>query len=212
MIRTKTDDEMAQDEADHAESDPERAELIARARRFKSSWIELAEALVEVKRSGRFRDWGYEDFDTYAKKELRLRQETVDKLTGSYSFLKRRAPPVLERDGLADEIPSYQAVDFLRRASEREETPRDVVQEIQRRVIDEAVPVGKVAREFGETVFPISVDERKKREAAGLTNVAKRLRELLDETHIVPKKCVVETQAALDRLLEVVREEKVAAA
>ena len=212
MIRTKTDAEMAGEEIAFADTDPERAEIIARARRFKSSWIELAEALVEVKRSGRFRDWGYEDFDTYAKKELRLRQETVDKLTGSYSFLKRRAPQVLERDGVAHEIPSYQAIDFLRRASEREDAPRDVVEQIQHRVIEEAVPVSKVAREFGEKVFPISVDERKKREAAGIVNVAKRLRELLDETHIVPKKCVVDTQAALDRLLEVVREEKVAAA
>lgn len=212
MIRTKTDAEMAGEEVAFADSDPERAEIIARARRFKSSWIELAEALVEVKRSGRFRDWGYEDFDTYAKKELRLRQETIDKLTGSYSFLKRRAPQVLERDGVAHEIPSYQAIDFLRRVEEKEDAPREVVREIERRVLEEQVPVAKVAKEFGETVFPISVDERKKREAAALLNVGKRLHELLGETHILPKKCVVETQEAIDKMLELVREEKVAAA
>lgn len=212
MSATKIDGELADAENQFASSDPERAELIARARRFKSSWIELAEALVEVKRSARFRDWGYEDFGTYAKKELHLRQETIDKLTGSYSFLQRRAPEVLVRDGVAHEIPSYQAIDYLRRVEAQEDTPREVVREIEKKLLEEQVPVSKVAKEFGERVFPISVDERNKRESAGIQNVAKRLHELLGESHMLPKKVVHETQAALDRLLEAIKAENVRAA
>ena len=82
---------MAEAEQAHAD-DPERAELLRRARRFKTSWIELAEALTQSRRGGRWREWGYASFEAYAKSELHLRQETVDKLTGSYSFLQRRAP------------------------------------------------------------------------------------------------------------------------
>src|SRR5258708_17591555 len=115
MHRTKTETALAEAEVAHAD-DPERAELLRRARRFKASWIELAEALTLAKRGGRWRQWGYDSFEAYAKSELRLRQETVDKLTGSYSFLKRRAPSVLARDALRQPIPSYEAVDFLRRA------------------------------------------------------------------------------------------------
>src|SRR5580692_2951018 len=113
MHRTKTDAAMADAERAHAD-DPERAELLRRARRFKASWVELGEALTAIKRSGGFRDWGYDSFEAYAKNELHLRQETADKLTGSFAFLQKRAPAVLARDPLRDPIPSYQAVDFLR--------------------------------------------------------------------------------------------------
>src|ERR1700754_2369824 len=105
MHRTKTEAALADAELSH-QDDPERAELLARARRFKASWIELAESLSNVKRSGRWRDWGYDSFEAYAKGELRIRQETAEKLTGSYSFLKRRAPTVLSRDALHEPIPS----------------------------------------------------------------------------------------------------------
>ena len=50
MERTKTDSALAEAEQAHAD-DPERAELLRRARRFKTSWIELAEALTATRRS-----------------------------------------------------------------------------------------------------------------------------------------------------------------
>ena len=56
MHRTKTDAALAEAEASHAD-DPERAELLRRARRFKTSWIELAEALTQAKRGGRWTEW-----------------------------------------------------------------------------------------------------------------------------------------------------------
>src|SRR5580704_11883624 len=137
MQRTKTDAALEQAEQAHAD-DPERAELLKRARRFKASWIELAEALTAARKHASWQRWGYDSLEAYAKTELRLRPETVDKLTGSYSFLQRRAPAVLERDPLREPMPSYQAVDFLRRAEESHDAPREAVEEIRRRVIDEA--------------------------------------------------------------------------
>ena len=120
MGRTKVDEELEVTELTFAD-DPERANVVARVRRFKASWIELAEALSDVKRGNRYKTWGYDSFEDYAKKELRLKPDTVDKLLGSFTFLRKRAPEVLERDGVARSIPSYQAIDFLRRE-------RDVVQ------------------------------------------------------------------------------------
>ena len=79
MHRTKTDAALADAERAHMD-DPERAEVLARARRFKASWIELAEALSSVKRSGRWKQWGYESFEAYAQGELRIRQATAEKL------------------------------------------------------------------------------------------------------------------------------------
>lgn len=207
--RTKTDAALAAAEQEHAD-DPERAEVLRRARRFKASWIELAEALSNVRRSGDFKRWGYASFEDYARLELHLRQETAEKLLGSFLFLKKRAPQVLARDGLASSIPSYQAVDFLRRAEEND-APEEAVSAIRTRVLEEGAGLGSVARQFRDVVFPLSDREKKQRDASALLNVAKRLRELLDETHVIPRKLAAEVGHSLDRLLEQVRSSEDAA-
>jgi hypothetical protein len=200
MSRTKTEAALEEAERTHAD-DPERAELLRRARRFKASWIELGEALTGVKRSGRWKEWGYESLEAYAKTELRMRAETVDKLTGSYTFLQRRAPAVLERDALEEPIPSYQSVDFLRRAEASDRAPRDAVEEIRRRVLDDAAPAAAVSKQYRDVVFPIDDAQRKARDVAGLRNVATRLRELLAGTRVVPRRVAGDVSDALERLL-----------
>lgn len=200
MNPTKTDAILAAAETEHAD-DPARAMVLRRTRRFKASWIELAESLSDVRRHGRWKAWGFDTFESYAKTELRLRPETVDKLTGSYQFLQRRAPSVLERDGVTASIPSYQAVDFLRRAESQEGAPKDTVSEIRRRVLDEAAPLPTVARQYRDAVFPIDDSERGRRDAAALKNVASRLRTLLVGTRAVPRKLAGEVTEKLEKLL-----------
>jgi hypothetical protein len=200
-VRTKVDQELAEQAEAHAD-DPERASVIEHARRFKSSWLELAEALTRVRAAGRFRDWGYASLDDYAKKELHLRPDTVEKLTGSFAFLKKRAPEVLDRDGITAPIPSYQAVSFLSHAEAAPDVKRDVVDEIRKRVLEENAPAGAVARQYKNVVFPISPSEKRDQDAAGLRNVGKRLFELLQETRAVPKKLATEVAESVEKLLE----------
>jgi hypothetical protein len=207
MPRTKVDAEMEAAVEAHAD-DPERAELLQRARRFKNSWLELAEALTEARRSRAWERWGFESFEAYTRSELHLRPETAEKLTASFAFLRKRAPRVLERDGVTEPIPSYQAVDFLRRAAEEAEAPHDVVDEIRARVLDEGASAAKVSREFGGKVFPIDKETQQKRDAAGVRNVATRLRELLGETRAVPRRVAHEAIAALDTLLEALEKDE----
>ena len=208
---SKTDDAMAASEQSFA-NDPERREVLQRARRFKTSWIELAESLTLVRKSGQWQKWGHASFEEYAKKELHLRQETVDKLTGSFLFLQRRAPEVLSRDGVSAAVPSYQSVDFLRRAESQQGAPKDVVQAIHKRVIEDAAPLPSIAREYKDVVFPIDEGTRKQRDVAGIKNVATRLRELLGDTRAVPRKLASEVSSTLDRLLEAIGTDEEAAA
>jgi hypothetical protein len=58
-----------------------------------------------------------------------------------------------------------------------------------------------VTRQYREVVFPIDEGTRRRRDAAGVRNVAKRLRELLVETRAVPAKLAADVSGALDRLL-----------
>src|SRR5262245_10789346 len=97
MAKTKIEAALAAAEQAH-EDDPERADLLRRTLQFKASCIESAEGLTESRRRGDFRRWGYDSFEDYTRKELFLRQETVNRLTGSFLFLKKRAPEVLTRE------------------------------------------------------------------------------------------------------------------
>lgn len=210
MRRTKTDEELERAEVEAAD-DPERQEALRRTRRFKASWIELAEILAEVRRNSSWKRWGHDSFESYTRRELKLRAATVDKLLGSFAFLRKRAPSVLERDGTTMPIPTYQSVDFLRRASEEGQAPEETVEEIFHKVIDEGIPAGTLAREYGETVFPIGDTERKDRDTAAVRNVAKRLSELLAETKAVPRALASEAREVLARVLEATEGEREAA-
>ena len=201
MQRTKVDlalEALAQEHDD----DPERAELLHRARRFKASWIELAEGLTNARRHGHWKRWGFASLEEYAKTELHLRPETVEKLTGSFQFLKSKAPDVLRRDGVSAPIPSYQAIDFLRRAEAEEGTKPDVMEALRKRVLDEGAAPAALSREFKATVFPIDEKARKERDLAALRNVAKRLQEILGETRAVPRRLAGEVGEALEKLLD----------
>ncbi len=211
MIKTKVDAELADAEIQH-QDDPERAELIARTRRFKASWIELAEALTHVRKHETWTKWGYETFEQYSTRELKLRQETVDKLTGSYSFLQKRAPSVLRRDGVSEMIPSYQAIDFLRRVEEKEDAPEEAVVAIRKKVLDEGVPLPSVSREYKDVVFPIDEEARDKRDKTTLRHAANKLKDALASTRAIPKHLAGEVTAKLDELLEAIAETKKRAA
>ena len=76
--------------------------------------------------------------------------------------------------------------------------------EIRRRVLDEAAPVATIAKAYGDVVFPIDEKKRKARDAAGVKNVAKRLRELLTGTRVVPRKLAGEVDDVLGRLLDAI--------
>lgn len=199
MARTKVDAELEAAELEH-QDDPERAELLRRTRRFKSSWIELAEGLTRAQREGSWKRWGYESFDDYAKGELHLRPDTVQKLVGSFTFLKKSAPEILER-GDVRAIPSYQAVDFLRRAESQERAPTEAVEEIRRKVLEEGVSLPTVSKKFSDVVFPLDAKTKRQRDAAGVKNVATRLKELLGETRAVPRALADEVAESLERLL-----------
>jgi hypothetical protein len=200
--RTHTDERLAAAEAAHS-NDPERADMIARVRRFKASWYELGSALTEMRRTERFKEWGFHDFEDYCRRELHLKRETADKLTGSYAFLRRAAPEVLERDGREAPIPSYQAVDFWRRAEEESEAPPETINEIRRAGLDEGPELPKLSRIYRQVVFPVDEEDQADKRRQSLKQAVNKLVELLalarDEKLVPPQLCA-EVEEPLSRL------------
>lgn len=111
--RTKTELSMLQ-RLSTLEKDGPRYRVLVNALGFKRSWLELAEDLTEVQRSGSFKEWGYRTFEAYVQHELHLRRDTAMKLTRSFDFLESHEPKLLKgakREDVA--LPTFQALDVL---------------------------------------------------------------------------------------------------
>src|SRR5262249_25431698 len=136
--------------------------------------------------------------------ELKLRSDTVEKLTGGYLFLHKRAPEVLERDPL-EALPTFKAIDYLRRREEKaaadDTIPKATVRDVKKLILDDGVPVAKVAKLYNDTLFPVSEKKKEETTRRALRQTASKLRELLTDTDTVPKRLASTVGEALDELL-----------
>jgi hypothetical protein len=206
-IITKTDRQM-EDRMMAVANDPLRADTLQKARAFKRTWLELAEALTKVQTHKSWEGWGFPDFDAYCRKELHLRGSTVAKLLGSYRFLETSAPRVLERSRpsageLAAPVPSLGAVEFVARATERGAADPETLETIQRVAFDEGADAPLLSRRFKEVAFPESDDERAERARGQIVTTARRLAALLaEEGSPVPRALAIRLEETLGELLE----------
>jgi hypothetical protein len=203
-IITKTDRAM-EDRMLAVADDPERADTLAKARAFKRTWLELAEALTRVQAREGWRRWGFEDFDAYCRKELHLRASTVAKLLGSYRFLETSAPRVIERSrrGETAPVPSLGAVEFVAKATERGAADPETLETIHRVAFDEGADAPLLSRRFKEIAFPQTDDEKSDRARAQIVAAARRLAALIAEDGApVPRALAIKVEETVGELLE----------
>lgn len=203
-VVTKTDRVM-EDAMLSVADDPERVDVLDKARQFKRTWIELGEALTGVYERESWLRWGFASFDDYCRKELHLKKGTVSKLLGSYRFMQTSAPRMLERSLRDPEapVPSLQAVDFMARAAERGAVDEDTMEEIQKAVFDEGADAPVLSRRFKEVAFPVDEGERKDKLRGQLANTARRLASLLAEPDApVPHEIAIAVEESLGQLLD----------
>ena len=200
-------------------AEPARLDALRCAQQFKRSWLELAGKLVAVRRARSHETWGYEDFYVYCAEELHLRKPTVDKLTISFSTLERVAPQVLNWDGVAKTIPSYEAVDYLgramrlppgqdedaapRRRAEGPAPPREVIKELRSAVFDEGQTVAELRKRFDPVLWPRPKGADKLEVILRASGYARKLAEVLSEVDGLSDKRV----AALEQQLGGLRQE-----
>jgi hypothetical protein len=202
-IITKTDRQM-EDRLLAVQADPERADTLAKARAFKRTWLELAEALTRVRDAASWQRWGYDDFDGYCRKELHLRASTVAKLLGSYRFLETSAPRVIERArGASDSpVPSLAAVEFVARAADRGAADDETMETMQRVAFDEGAEAGLLSRRFKEVAFPEDAGERGERLRGQIVAAARRLAGLIAEDGApVSRKLAIRVEETVGELL-----------
>ncbi len=117
----------------------ERFRVLRAARDFKASWVELGERLTEAREQEIYKEWGYTSFEAYCRQELRIKGETANKLTRSFSFLRDHNPDSLESREVK-ELPPLDVVDLLSRARERAKVSDKQFAEIQGEVFEGEAP------------------------------------------------------------------------
>ncbi len=207
-IITKTDRQM-EDRLLAVADDPMRADTLQKARAFKRTWLELAEALTKVQANRSWEQWGFTDFDAYCRKELHLRGSTVAKLLGSFRFLETSAPRVIERarvDGFESApIPSLPAVEFVQRATERAAADPETLQTIQRVAFEEGLDAPLLAKKFKEIAFPETDRDKREKLRSNISQYARKLSSLIAEDGSpVPKKLAIRVEEIVGELLEAI--------
>jgi len=204
-ILTKTDRQM-EDQMLAVSSDPVRADTLQKARAFKRTWLELAEALNRANDKNLWQQWGFSDFDAYCRKELHLKGSTVQKLLGSYRFLETSAPRVIERartDHFEAPIPSIATVEFVEKATREGHADEETMRTIHRSAFEEGVEKGVLAKKFGDLVFPQTDRDRKEKLRASIAAAARRLSSLIAEDGApVPKALAIRVEELVGELLE----------
>ncbi|CAN5800175.1 hypothetical protein BH11MYX3_BH11MYX3_47510 [soil metagenome] len=206
-IITKTD-QLMEDRMLAVSSDPVRADTLQKARAFKRTWLELAEALSKVTDSKSWEKWGFSDFDAYCRKELHLKGSTVAKLLGSYRFLETSAPRVIERartDHYEAPIPSIATVEFVEKATAAGHADAETMRTIHRSAFEDGLEKPMLAKKYGEIVFPVTNADKKEKLRAAIAAAARRLSSLIAEDGApIPKQMAIRVEETIGELLETI--------
>ena len=134
------------------EEDSIRYKVLQCAKNFKTSWIELGQALYSVWKDKAYREWGYLTFDAYTQKEIGIKKTTAMKLLKSYYFLEKEEPVYLQKEHseLQDTaaVPSYESVNLLRLAKNKNTLDKDDYQRFRKDVLEKGKDALQVKRDL----------------------------------------------------------------
>jgi len=169
-----------------------RMQVISCARAFKRSWVDMAEALVKVRSGDLYQQWGFETLHGYALEELNIKRSTAEKLTGSYHAMERHVPHVLEWDGVGQQIPTMDAVEYFARAIDPKpkksgdpvpDPPSvEVVDDLKQAIFEDLTSAPALRRRFNDVLRPKSEEQQRQDILGRVRSTASRLESLV--THL----------------------------
>jgi len=128
----------------------DRYQVLDKAKRFKSSWVELGEKLLQVSTKGRFREWGYQNFEEYCVQEIRIKRGTAEKLTMAYRFMEKEEPQLLSAREELKPLPDYRSIDLLRKAKEEKGFSEQEYGDLRKSVVEEERSHPTVLKKYKE--------------------------------------------------------------
>lgn len=178
-----------------------RQTVLLAAKRFKSSWVDLGKLLVKVRNDALFEEWGYPSFESYCLAELRIKKQTAEKLTRSFSFLDKHEPRAVHEPEIQETAPAFEVVEVLAQAEERGQLSAADYKSIRDAIWNPEKPTSELRRELTER-FPAPATRESDTQAfKRLWSLSKRLAAELHANKKVPK-AIAERADALASDLE----------
>ncbi|MFH1878363.1 MAG: hypothetical protein ABH883_06110 [Candidatus Omnitrophota bacterium] len=189
-----------------------RYRVLDNAKNFKTSWIELAQALYTVWRDKLYKEWGYQEFDNYVTKEIGIHKQTAVKLLRSYSFLEKEEPRYLmkeyNKEAESRAVPTYEAVDVLRQASSNKNLDREDYSRIKKYVLKDGKDAKEVKKELTEMIRKNEEEldpeeaREKKREAVvkRFVGTLKAISREIKMSKLLPARTIEEVERLIEKI------------
>lgn len=188
-----------------------RYQILASAKDFKTSWIELGRALYAVYKDKMFKEWGYATFDTYTAKEIGIRKQTAMKLLKSYYFLEKEEPQYLRADYVNSAevslVPSYESVDLLRLAKSKKELDNQDYDSLKKEIFQKGKDARQVKKDLTNLIRqrqqlqPLEAWEKKKfTKVKRIISVLKSLKQDVEISKLLPASILREADDLISKL------------
>ncbi|TRZ96251.1 hypothetical protein D4R78_01210 [bacterium] len=188
-----------------------RYHILASAKNFKTSWIELGRALYAVYKDKMFKEWGYGTFDTYTSKEIGIRKQTAMKLLKSYYFLEKEEPQYLRADYVdsaeASAVPSYESVDLLRLAKSKKELDNQDYDSLKKEIFQKGKDARQVKKDLTtlirqrQELQPEEAWEKKKfTKVKRIISILKSLKQDVEISKLLPASILREVDDLISKL------------
>lgn len=129
-----------------------RSKIRQHSKDFKTSWVNLGQALYSVWNDKLFYVWGFDKFEYYVEQEVGLPKQLSLKLLKSYLFLEEEEPDYLKREFNeardASKVPGYEAVNVLRLAKQNKDLLKDDYLKLKRDVFDRGKSASTVRQDL----------------------------------------------------------------
>ena len=193
------------------EEDSIRYRVLRSAKNFKTSWIDLGQALYSVWKDKAYKDWGYITFDAYTQKEIGIKKVTAMKLLKSYYFLEKEEPVYLAKEHSeaqpAASAPSFESVNLLRLAKDKKTIDRDDYQRFKKDVLELGKDPGQfkkdltaVMREREELSPEEASQKRKVASVRRLVSTLKTLKTDIETQKFLPMSLIKEVSVLINKL------------
>lgn len=187
-----------------------RRRILECAKNFKTSWVELAQALYAAWKDKLYKEWGYLTFDAYTSKEIGIRKQTALKLLKSYHFLEKEEPEYLKDYSQSPDVsrlPNYESVNILRIAKNKSCIDKGDYFKLRKDVLETGKDAGEVKKDLTALIKQTEELEpeeaRNKRRIAvikRLLRILKTLKGDLEVSKLVPSGMIKEVGALIDRI------------
>lgn len=188
-----------------------RNQILDYSKNFKTSWVNLGQALYSVYRDKLYYAWGYDKFEYYTEQEVGLQKQMSLKLLKTYCFLESEEPAYLEKEFSATreaaQVPGYEAVNVLRLAKQKKELLGDDYVKLRKDVFDKGKDASVVRKDLVAMMKerkPIDPEEeRDKRNEASirrLYNALDSFKKDMEVLKLIPDNIIDEANDLMSKL------------